>query len=156
MRIGEVAERAGVSVKTVRHYESLGLVVSDRLANGYRDYADDAPRLVAEAHALSMVGIRLEQTRPFLDCLAEGNDHADDCGATRPAYRSAIAELSERIAELHARRAALQALLDAAESRRIPGAGGAHHEAPRSWLGRANDRGLQAARCTRGRTVLSA
>lgn len=117
MLIGEVAERAGVSVKTVRHYEALGLVGSERLANGYRDYADDAPRLVAEAHALSVVGIRLEQTRPFLDCLTAGSEHADDCAATRPAYRSAIAELSERIEELQARKASLEALLVAAESR---------------------------------------
>ncbi|HVX08590.1 MerR family DNA-binding transcriptional regulator [Humibacter sp.] len=121
MRIGEVARRAGVSAKTVRHYESLGLVDSTRLSNGYRDYADDVPRLVAEAHALVRVGLRLEQTRPFLDCLNDGSDNADDCATTRPAYRAAIDDLSTRIEELQRRRSALQALLAAAESREDPG-----------------------------------
>lgn len=117
MRIGEVARAAGVSVKTVRHYESLGLIRSTRRSNGYRDYPDDAPRLVAEAHALGRVGIRLDQTRPFLDCLVAGNANADDCLSTRPAYRAAIDDLSGRIDELSRRRAALQELLDAAEAR---------------------------------------
>ncbi|MHA7987647.1 MerR family DNA-binding transcriptional regulator [Rathayibacter sp. CAU 1779] len=117
MKIGEVARSAGVSVKTVRHYESLGLVTSRRQTNGYRDYADDAPRLVAEAHALSRVGIRLEQTRPFLDCLSGGSEHADDCITTRPAYRAAIDDLTERIDELSRRRAALEELLASAEAR---------------------------------------
>jgi len=121
MRIGEVARRAGVSAKTVRYYESLGLVDSTRLPNGYRDYADDVPRLVAEAQALVRVGLRLEQTRPFLDCLSGGSDNADDCETTRPAYRAAIDDLSARIEELQRRRSALQALLVAAESREDPG-----------------------------------
>jgi DNA-binding transcriptional MerR regulator len=121
MRIGEVARSAGVSVKTVRHYEALGLVRSTRRPNGYRDYPDDAPRLVAEAHALGRAGIRLEQTRPFLDCLTAGNENADDCLATRPAYRGAIDDLTDRIEELSRRRAALQELLAAAEAREEAG-----------------------------------
>ncbi|GAB3612854.1 MerR family transcriptional regulator [Humibacter ginsengisoli] len=117
MRIGEVARRAGVSVKTVRHYESLGLIGSSRLPNGYRDYADDAPRLVQEAHELGTAGLRLEQTRPFLDCLAGGSANSDDCLATRPAYRAAIDDLTRRIDELQRRREALETLLSAAEER---------------------------------------
>jgi DNA-binding transcriptional MerR regulator len=149
MKIGEVARRADVSVKTVRHYESLGLVSSTRLSNGYRDYAEDAPRMVAEAHALSHAGIRLEQTRPFLDCLAAGSENADDCVATRPAYRVAIQELTERIGELERRRAALAALLEAAEARHDPGCallGTAReqgHDEPRMQKPRASE-GIQA------------
>ena len=38
MRIGEVARQAGVTIKAVRYYESLGLVSAQRLGYGYRDY----------------------------------------------------------------------------------------------------------------------
>jgi DNA-binding transcriptional MerR regulator len=76
MRIGEVAARAGVSTKTVRHYESQGVLSSSRLPNGYRDYDENAVRLVSEAHVLGALGIRLGETRPFLDCLSAGNERS--------------------------------------------------------------------------------
>jgi DNA-binding transcriptional MerR regulator len=40
MRIGELARQAGVSTRTLRHYEELGLLTPRRTANGYWDYAD--------------------------------------------------------------------------------------------------------------------
>jgi DNA-binding transcriptional MerR regulator len=46
MRIGQLARLAGVTTKTVRYYESLGLITPDRLANGYRDYSQADVRLV--------------------------------------------------------------------------------------------------------------
>jgi DNA-binding transcriptional MerR regulator len=44
MKIGELAREAGVTVKAVRYYESLGLLGAARLGNGYRDFGerDDA------------------------------------------------------------------------------------------------------------------
>ncbi|MFI9202051.1 MerR family transcriptional regulator [Streptomyces sp. NPDC053048] len=111
MRIGEVARRAGVTTKAVRYYESLGLIAPDRLANGYRDYDEHDVRLIGEIRALNRLGIPVERTRPFLDCLTAGRAHADDCPASLAGYREAIDDLSRRIAELTARRAALTAQL---------------------------------------------
>jgi len=114
MRISEVARRAGVTTKSVRYYESMGLVTSRRLANGYRDYDEHQARLVAEVRALSRLGMRLEQTRPFVDCLVAGHDSGDDCPDSIATYRRAIADMTGRIEELEARRSALIALLDTA------------------------------------------
>ena len=36
MRIGEVAERAGVSTRALRYYEEQGLLESDRTSSGQR------------------------------------------------------------------------------------------------------------------------
>jgi DNA-binding transcriptional MerR regulator len=116
MRISEVARRAGVTTKSVRYYESMGLITSRRLSNGYRDYDDHQARLVAEVRALSRLGIRLEQTRPFIDCLMAGHDSGDDCPDSIATYRRAIDEMTERIGELEARRSALIAALSAADS----------------------------------------
>ena len=42
MNIGSVASKAGLPAKTIRYYESIGLIASaSRRANGYRDYDDD-------------------------------------------------------------------------------------------------------------------
>ncbi|MHB8295736.1 MAG: MerR family transcriptional regulator [Acidimicrobiales bacterium] len=107
MRIGEAAARAGVSVKAVRYYEALGLVTPTRLSNGYRDYSDHDVRVLAEVRSLGQLGIPAERTRPFVECLTEGHERADDCPASLVAYRNAIAEITERIDALTGKRAAL-------------------------------------------------
>ncbi|MBT2382664.1 MerR family DNA-binding transcriptional regulator [Streptomyces sp. ISL-11] len=117
MRIGELARRADVTAKAVRYYESLGLITAERLANGYRDYAEDDVRLVREIRELSLLGIPVERTRPFLECLAAGRRHSDDCPSSLAGYRDAIDELTERIEGLTARRAALVAQLRASAYR---------------------------------------
>ncbi len=117
MKIGEAARRAGLTAKAARYYESLGLIAPRRLRNGYRDYGEQEVRLMREVRSLSQLGIPVERTRPFLECLAAGQDHADDCPASLAAYRDAIAELTERIEALTARRAALTVHLQQAAYR---------------------------------------
>ncbi len=120
MRIGEVARGAGVSTKTVRYYESLGLFSVERLANGYRDYDYSHVELVREIQSLRTLGIGAEQTRPFLDCLVAGNARADDCAESVAAYRATITALDTRIVELQSRRAALAELIADATARERP------------------------------------
>ncbi|KOT99272.1 peroxiredoxin [Streptomyces rimosus subsp. pseudoverticillatus] len=117
MRIGELARRAGVTTKAVRYYESLGLLAPVRLANGYRDYDEHDVRLTQEIRALCRLGIPVEATRPFLECLTLGHRHADDCPAALAGYRDAIDELTQRIEGLTARRAVLVAHLHEAAHR---------------------------------------
>ncbi|MEV6055144.1 MerR family transcriptional regulator [Streptomyces sp. NPDC052107] len=117
MRISELARQAGTTTKAVRYYESLGLITPERLANGYRDYGEDDVRLVREIRTLHRLGIPVERTRPFLECLAAGRAHADDCPASLASYREAIDELTGRIESLTARRATLIANLNAAAHR---------------------------------------
>jgi DNA-binding transcriptional MerR regulator len=117
VRIGELARAAGVTTKAVRYYEAVGLVAAERLPNGYRDYDEVAVRLVREIRALGDLGIRVEQARPFLDCLVAGEPKSDDCAAPLDVYRSVIGDLDGRIDELRHRRDALEALLGDAEGR---------------------------------------
>jgi DNA-binding transcriptional MerR regulator len=40
MRIGELAERAGISTKAIRYYEQIGILTPpERNASGYRAFA---------------------------------------------------------------------------------------------------------------------
>jgi DNA-binding transcriptional MerR regulator len=123
MRIGELADRAKVTPKAVRYYEAVGLLDSPRLPNGYRDYDESDVRIVAEIRALGALGIRAEDARPFVACLAAGHAHGDDCAGSIEAYRAALADLDARLAELASRRASLARLLDAAEQRDACGCG---------------------------------
>lgn len=118
MRIGEVARAAGVTVKAVRYYESLGLVRAGRLPNGYREYDDAQVVRIREIRTLGELGITAERTRPFLDCLASGHGSGDDCPASLDTCREAIADLASRIDRLVERRDALAGRLAAAAARR--------------------------------------
>jgi len=115
MHIKDLAERAGVSVKAVRYYESRGLISPQRAANGYRTYDDADVRVVREVRALLSLGLTAEQTHPFVECLRAGNDRADVCPASLSAYRERIADIDARMAELAGLRDQLAALLDQAE-----------------------------------------
>lgn len=118
MLIKDLAERAGVSVKAVRYYESRGLLAPARSANGYRDYDDADVLVVREIRALLSLGLTADETVPFVECLRAGNDRADVCPASLDAYRLRIAEIDERITELSRLRGELSGLLADAESYR--------------------------------------
>jgi DNA-binding transcriptional MerR regulator len=133
MKIGDVARRAGVSTKTVRFYESPGLLTVARLPNGYRDYDESHVSLVREIRMLAELGIRVQQTRPFLDCLVAGNSRGDDCRASLAAYRETIDALDSQIAELSSRRQKLADILGTAAERAEPACqfsplGASHHD----------------------------
>ncbi|KRC53038.1 MULTISPECIES: MerR family transcriptional regulator [unclassified Nocardioides] len=116
MLIKDLAERAGVSVKAVRYYESRGLITPERAANGYREYDDGDVLVVREIRALLSLGLTADETVPFVECLRAGNDRADVCPASLDAYRLRIAEIDRRIEELSKLRGELSGLLDDAES----------------------------------------
>jgi DNA-binding transcriptional MerR regulator len=66
-KIGQLASRMGVSVRTLRHYDEIGLLKpAGRAANGHRLYADrDLPRL-QKVVALRKMGFSLGQVRSVL------------------------------------------------------------------------------------------
>ncbi|WP_433699521.1 MerR family transcriptional regulator [Nocardiopsis sp. CA-288880] len=118
MRIGEFAERAGVSTRTLRYYESRGLLPTRRAVNGYRVYDDEDLRLVEQIRTLQDFGFGLEETRPFVECLREGNPTGDSCPASLDVYRDKLAELDALIGRLGAVRAQVGAQLARAEADR--------------------------------------
>ncbi|MBW6438833.1 MerR family transcriptional regulator [Actinoplanes hulinensis] len=102
--IGQAAEFVGVTVKTVRHYHKLGLLREpERDGSGYRRYGSgDLLRLV-QIRTLAAAGVPLAEIGPLLDA-----------GTARFAATLADVErrLTERIAELTARRDTLHRLAD--------------------------------------------
>ncbi|MET8151348.1 MerR family transcriptional regulator [Actinoplanes sp. NPDC049668] len=136
MRVGELARRTGTTVRALRYYEAAGLVVPRRLGNGYREYDPIAVRLVDQIRELMALGLSVEETRPFVESIADGADDAHVCAAALATYRSTITGLQERIGQLTAQRDALDARLDAAASRVIT-AGPAAGADPGSLIGRA-------------------
>ena len=107
MRIGELAERAGTSARTLRYYEQHGLLSARRRSNGYREYDEVDLRLVREIRSLLEIGFNLEETRPFVDCLRSGGASGAECPASSEALGRKLADLDSYIARLQAVRQSL-------------------------------------------------
>ncbi|MBM7172064.1 MerR family transcriptional regulator [Streptomyces sp. G44] len=116
MRIGELAARAGTTTRTLRYYESRGLLPARRAGNGYRTYDEDDLRLLEQIRTLQDFGFDLEETRPFVECLRSGHPEGDACPASLAVYRRKLTELDALISELNAVRAQVGAQLTRAEA----------------------------------------
>lgn len=61
LSIGEVAERTGLAVSAIRHYESEGLLSSTRTAGNQRRFHRDTLRRIGFVRAAQRVGLSLEE-----------------------------------------------------------------------------------------------
>lgn len=93
MRIGELAERTGVSTRLLRYYEEQGLIAPERSGNSYRSYAEADVPVVRRIALLIRSGVPTRLIRALLDL--------ERAQATRSA--AAVAEACPRgVAELFA------------------------------------------------------
>lgn len=72
MRIGTVAERAGVSVRALRYYEEQELLESGRSPSGQRQYDDSAVERVKFIQLLYAAGLSSKSVRQLLPCVYTG------------------------------------------------------------------------------------
>jgi len=99
MRIGELAARAGVTTKTIRFWESEGLLADPaRTPSGYRDYGPESiDRLEFIRHAQT-AGLTLAEIGQVL---AISDDGHPPCGHVTELIRQHLSDLDHRIRELH-------------------------------------------------------
>lgn len=106
MLIGELAELAGTSPRTLRYYEEHGLIRPRRDANGYRQYDDGELRLVHEIRALLADGFGVGDIKPFVECLRAGNSSGHVCPDSAVVLRRKLAEVEgylDQLAEVRQR-----------------------------------------------------
>ena len=77
MRIGELAERAGVSVRSLRYYEEQQLLVPARTTGGQRRYDEDAVERVALIQLLFQAGVGSRDVAAILPCVYSGTTSLD-------------------------------------------------------------------------------
>jgi DNA-binding transcriptional MerR regulator len=69
MRIGELAEKSGVSVRSLRYYEEQGLLHSTRSPSGQRLYNDAAAERVILIQQLYSAGLQSRTLVQLLPCI---------------------------------------------------------------------------------------
>ena len=114
MRIGELAEQAGVTTKTIRYYESIGLLPSpDRTPSGYRSYGPDAADRLLFIRDAQATGLTLTEIQSVLELKDQG---ARTCEHTRSLVHRHIEEIDAQLARLQETRQALLRLVDNADA----------------------------------------
>ncbi|KNX38989.1 MerR family transcriptional regulator [Luteipulveratus halotolerans] len=74
MRIGELAESTGVSARSLRYYESLGLIRSTRTPAGWRDFEPAMHERVVLIQHLFAAGLSSATIGEVLPCLEASPD----------------------------------------------------------------------------------
>ncbi|MBQ0912843.1 MerR family transcriptional regulator [Streptomyces sp. RM99] len=107
--IGELAERAGVTVKTVRFYSDRGLLPeAARSAGGHRRYGSDALGRLRLIRSLRALGLSVPQVRRVLEEDAAGGEGGREGGALEDAVAGRLRELGSELRALRWREAALR------------------------------------------------
>ncbi len=102
-RVGELAGASGVTVRTLHHYEEIGLLVaSDRSPAGHRLYSDDDVERLYRICLLRRLGMSLGEIRRALD---------DPASSLRAAVTTHLEEVERRLEATNLLRSRLARLL---------------------------------------------
>ncbi len=114
LRIGAVAEAAGVGVQTLRYYERRGLLTAQRrTAVGYREYSSDAIRRVVFIRRAQAIGFTLDEIRVLLS-LRVREPHG--CEPVKASAEVARQRIREHLATLRRMDEILDGLLRACDA----------------------------------------
>jgi MerR family copper efflux transcriptional regulator len=110
MNIGAVSQRSGVPAKTIRYYESIGLIrAADRRDNNYRDYSDadvQTLRFISRARGL---GFSVKEVGALLTLWHDKRRASHDVKELAMRH---VQEIDRKIAELQGMRRTLVGLAE--------------------------------------------
>lgn len=108
MRIGELAERAGVTTKALRFYERAGVLPAPaRTTAGYRDYDETVLARLRFVRAAQAAGLTLAEIHTVITVR---EDQGAPCEHVTALLDRHVAALDQRIAELEATRTEVRRL----------------------------------------------
>lgn len=119
MKISDVAKRTGLDVKTIRYYESIGLVAAPpRRENGYRDYPEQSIRQLTFLRHARQFGFSINECRELLALWENPNRRSADV------YNLIVAKVKDidiHISELKSMKKVLTEFIDQCPNDDIPG-----------------------------------
>jgi DNA-binding transcriptional MerR regulator len=118
MQIGEVAERTGLTQRTLRYYESIGLLPpASRMEGGFRLYSEeDLRRLDQIVQLKRLLGFSLAEIRRIVEAdeliqqIRQENRQEPDPAGRRARLERAAAIIEEQLDLIRARIASMQEL----------------------------------------------
>lgn len=112
MKIGQLAERTGVSTKAIRYYEDIGVLPEpERAPNGYRDYTADAANRIAFIQDAQSAGLSLIEIQAILELRDSGES---TCGHVIGSLERRLSQVDRQMAELERTRRRLGDIIERA------------------------------------------
>ena len=109
LRIGEVAQRSGLPVKTIRYYCDEGLLQPrDRSAGGYRLFDEDNLAVLAIIRALWAMDVSIPELARILEVRRSG---VCNCSLLKGSIADKMSSIDQRISELRTMKDELARLL---------------------------------------------
>jgi DNA-binding transcriptional MerR regulator len=110
LKIGELAKQTGISVGTLRYYESLGMIEpSQRSESGYRYYAEAAIQKIQFIKKAQTLQFSLSEIKQILAICEQGNPA---CIAVKALLNEKIYQVDIQIHHLHEFKAELEQYRD--------------------------------------------
>jgi DNA-binding transcriptional MerR regulator len=110
MRIGELAELAGVTPRTLRYYEDLGLLgPNERAGQGFRYYSEAELHRLKKIDMLKQLGLSLEEIGEVLPLYCNDGTRVRGKQRVLEILQAHLAETDEKIESLQRFRSELQA-----------------------------------------------
>ena len=113
MKIGEFSRQCGVSVRMLRFYETAGLLMPHRTAQGWSEYDAADAAFIRKAAQLNRAGVPLKDLALMRDCLRD--EPQQFCAELRARLASTQEDLVGEIARLQQSARLLADLLAASD-----------------------------------------
>jgi DNA-binding transcriptional MerR regulator len=98
IKIGELARRTGVSIRSLRYYDEQGLIHPLRQDNGYREYSNMDVEHVQTIQFYLSLGLSTEQIASFLQCVLLNKEAF--CSQILPIYKQKLSEIEQQMNQL--------------------------------------------------------
>ncbi|HEX6285917.1 MAG TPA: heavy metal-responsive transcriptional regulator [Acidimicrobiia bacterium] len=114
MKIGQLAERTGVSTKAIRYYENIGVLPpARREANGYRVYDKAAAERIGFIQDAQSAGMSLLEIQMILGLRDDG---VSTCGHVIATLETHRAEIGRQMEDLERTRRRLDEIIESARA----------------------------------------
>ncbi|WP_277760497.1 MerR family transcriptional regulator [Pseudomonas sp. A34-9] len=116
MYIGQAAQRSGTTIKSIRHYESIGLLPNPRRQGNYRLYDQQSVELLIFIKCAKDMGFRLKELQAIF---ADHHGEAMPWALARQAIEAKKREINNRMDELIRQYAQLEGFEASLEQARV-------------------------------------
>lgn len=117
--IGDIAKKFGLNPKTIRYYESIGVLPrATRTESGYRIFSPEIVRRLEFILKAKTLGLTLEEIKEIIGLYEKGEI---PCECTQGFFRNKILEIDNKIAGLTALKEKLARLVKLKKTGRASG-----------------------------------